>query len=147
MSNIQIRPADTHDSTEIAKLSGELGYPSRVEDLINRLNLILQKDDHMVLAAEVDGKVVGWVHVFVAFRVESPAFSEIGGLVVTHTERGKGIGKSLVVAAANWAHKRGVGKIRVRCNLVRGDTHAFYLHLGFQKLKTQEVFTMAIALE
>jgi GNAT superfamily N-acetyltransferase len=131
----------------MAELSGQLGYPSTEQDLVDRLAWVLQRDDHLVLVAQKDGRVVGWLHAFVALRIESPAFAEIGGLVVAQSERGRGLGQQLVEAAAAWARRKGLQHIRVRSNVVRTETHAFYLHLGFAQSKAQMVFTMATGVE
>lgn len=143
MTSLLIRPASLQDAASIAELSEQLGYPSTEQDLQDRLASLLKRSDHLVLAAVKDGKVVGWIHAFIAWRVESSAFVEIGGLVVAQSERSGGIGRRLVRAASNWAHKNGFEKIRVRSNIVRDETHQFYVHLGFEALKSQTVFSMA----
>ncbi len=41
-------------------------------------------DDHLVLVAYLsDTRVIGWIHLFEAQRIESKKFAEIGGFVVT----------------------------------------------------------------
>jgi predicted N-acetyltransferase YhbS len=143
MTSVIIRPASLQDAAPVAALSGQLGYPSTEGDLAERLSSVLEKDDHLVLVAKQGGNVVGWLHAFVAFRVESSAFAELGGLVVAESARGKGIGLQLVRAASEWARGKGLQKIRVRANVARKETHDFYLHIGFKQLKTQMVFSTA----
>jgi GNAT superfamily N-acetyltransferase len=142
MTSTRIRPADIQDAASMAELSEQLGYPSLEQDLVERLSLVLDRDDHLVLAADLSGKVVGWLHACVAFRLESSAFVEIGGLVVAQSERGRGIGQQLVRASAQWARRKGIPTLRVRSHVMRKETHGFYLHLGFEPLKAQMVFSM-----
>lgn len=137
-----IRPAHPHDAAAFAELSGQLGYPATEEDLLGRLMVLCGQADHLVLAAEKQGRVVGWLHAFVAQRIESPAFAEIGGMVVDASARGQGIGQQLVRAAVAWAHAQGLSSLRVRSNVVRTETHTFYLRLGFTSSKAQKVFSM-----
>lgn len=143
MTSIYVRPAAIDDAAPFSELSGQLGYPSTEADIVIRLRTILQREDHLVLAAERDGKVVGWLHAFVALQIESPPFAEICGLVVDQAVRGHGAGRQLVRAATAWAGALGLGQIRVRSNMVRKESHQFYQHLGFAQVKAQMVFSMA----
>src|SRR2546425_5067623 len=78
---IAARPAEETDAAPIALLCGQLGYPSREEEVLRRLRLILRDADHAVLVAQVsDGRVVGWIHVFGARLVEHDPRAEIGGV-------------------------------------------------------------------
>ena len=52
-------------------------------------------------------------------------------LVVDESRRGLGIGAALVDAALDWAAGQGFDTLRVRSNVVRERTHAFYERLGF----------------
>ena len=142
MSPLSIRPARLQDAAPLADLSGHLGYPSTELDLVERLAPMLTREDHLVLVAERGGEIIAWLHAFVALRVESPSFVEIGGLVVAPAARGHGVGGRLVREALAWTRQRGLGSLRVRSNEVRRETHAFYLHLGFTSAKTQRVFAL-----
>ena len=86
-----------------------------------------------------DGLIKGWVHVFIANRVASSPFLEIGGLAVSSEFRREGIGRELVNYALKWANERNL-KTRVRCNSKRMNAHDFYLAMGFTKAKEQYIF-------
>lgn len=94
--------------------------------------------------AEAAGEVAGWLHATTSFRLESPPYAEIGGLVVDEHRRGQGIGERLVRAAVDWAGGRGFAELRVRSNVVREDAHRFYRRLGFASVKTQAVFALPL---
>ena len=101
MKNLaDIRSATLNDSLALADLSVQLGYPASSRQSANRLNVILDSKDHTLLVACLaDATVIGWVHVFLAFRVMSDPFAEIGGLVVTEEFRKRGIGRRLLAVA------------------------------------------------
>lgn len=134
------RKAVPQDSLEIARLSGQLGYPAKAEQIEARLAPILNADDHVVIVAKAQGKLVGWIHVHGRLLVESPPYAEIGGLVVDQEFRGKRIGQQLVRHCEEWARTEGYQELRVRVNVTREEAHQFYQHAGFENTKTQQVF-------
>jgi len=135
-----IRDAKSTDVTEINKLSEALGYGDvTIEAAAYRLNTIINSSADKLWVYEDHNQLIGWIHLFVANRVASPSFVEIGGLVVSSDFRGSGIGRSLVEEAANWAKSKDL-KIRVRCNVKRTETHKFYEAIGFKSTKSQHVF-------
>ena len=145
MDAVDIRRATMDDSSALADLSTQLGYPTSQIQSANRLGVILDSKEHAILVACLaDGTVVGWVHVFLAFRVESDPFAEIGGFVVTKEFRRRGIGRCLLAAVEEWVIQSGISKLRVRCRSDRVDTHTFYKRLDFSKLKKQHVFDKSL---
>jgi GNAT superfamily N-acetyltransferase len=139
--NLRLRPAVREDSSRLAELSTQLGYPTTPEETVVRLEQMLpDANHHLLVACFDDGSAVGWIHVFAAHRLEVDSFAEIGGLVVDRELRGSGVGRHLLGAAARWAQERNYGALRIRSNAVRQGAHRFYLNHGFQHLKTQKVF-------
>jgi GNAT superfamily N-acetyltransferase len=138
---IRIRNATPDDADAIARLSGELGYPTTAPDARRRLFDIKTTEHHSVMVAEEPGgEVVGWVHVFRSPRLGGDPFAELGGLVVTEALRGQGIGSQLVVAAERWTAEREIATLRIRTRTTRNDARLFYEDLGFVLTKTQVVF-------
>lgn len=145
MDAVDIRSATMDDSSALADLSTQLGYPTSTIQSANRLGLILDSNEHAILVACLtNGTVVGWVHVFLAFRVESDQFAEIGGFVVKEEFRRRGIGRCLLAAAEEWVIQSGITKLRIRSRSNRVDTHTFYERLGFSKSKQQHVFDKSL---
>lgn len=132
-----IRPAFQSDAKSINEVSRHLGYAelldAEVEDKL--LQLIHSTTDEVYLA-ESKGAVVGWLHLFLARRLASANFYEIGGLVVMPDFRGRGVGRALV----NHVAKIHAGTIRVRCNDHRPESHQFYKAIGFRDIKLQRIF-------
>ena len=147
MNPPHLRAAEVRDAVVLAELSGQLGYPTSLEDLLARLPLLLRRTDHLVLVAEREGAVTGWIHATEVLSMESPPFVAIVGLVVAQEARGSGLGRALVEAVSRWAASRGFHELRVRTNVVRQEAHGFYCRLGFSAAKTQTVFVMALRAE
>lgn len=136
-----VRRARIRDAEDLARLSGELGYPAEEADICRRLEQIADLPEHAVFVAESPrGEVVGWLHVCLSRHLESDALAEIVGLVVAGSHRSSGVGAILVSEAAAWARGAGARELRVRSNVVRERAHGFYLREGFQRIKTQAVF-------
>ena len=140
---LNIRVAKKTDVVSLAKLSGELGYPTTLAEMESRFDKLSDKFDNVIYVAELDS-IVGWIHVAVIQSLESNPFVEICGLVVAESYRGVGIGTRLVSMAESWAQEKGYKQIRVRTNILREDTRKFYKQVGFQSKKTQEVFDKII---
>ncbi len=142
MSLSNLRPATIEDASAINLLSESLGYlPGSNEELACRLENLIGSDTDEVWVAENEMEIVGWIHFFMAKRVASASFVEIGGIVVGSNFRNKGIGKVLIAEARNWAVAKKI-KLRVRCDSRREDAHRFYTSTGFKKLKNQDVFEL-----
>ncbi len=138
---IKVRNAIPDDAEAIARLSGELGYPTTAADARRRLFDIKTSNNHAVMVAEDEaGSVVGWIHVFRSRRLGGDPFAELGGLVVTESLRGHGIGRRLVAEAEEWAAQREIATLRIRTRTTRNDARLFYEDLDFVLTKTQVVF-------
>jgi GNAT superfamily N-acetyltransferase len=138
---IKVRPATHADAERIAQLSTQLGYPSTRQAIARRLSHIGCNRDHAVYVATAsEGRVLGWVHVFVHAVIESNPEAEVGGLVVDDAYRGSGVGRLLMQQAEEWALKNGLRSVYLRSNVIRKDAHAFYQKLGYKILKTQYAF-------
>ncbi len=134
---IIIRLASESDALEINNVSKHLGYSELTADeSLLKLRDLLNTTYNKVYVAELNGCVVGWLHIFYAHRLASDNFYEIGGLVVSPDARGRGVGRDLV----KYAQIQNDGKFRVRCNESRKDAHKFYGAVGFIGSKVQRVF-------
>lgn len=140
-ANFVIRAANPGDTTALASLATEFGYPNNRAEIADRLERILTTAGHSVLVAETaEQKIIGWVHVFGTLRVTSDSFAELGGLVVAESWRSRGVGAKLVASAEQWALDNGHHKLRIRSRVKRTEAHGFFKRLGFVGFKTQRVF-------
>ena len=140
ITEMTLRRASMRDCIVIADLSGQLGYPSTPDAIAERLTIIKRNSHHVVFVAERNNGIVGWVHVAKELHLESGTFGEVIGLVVDESHRRAGIGRCLVEAAEQWVQERGCREMRVRTNVVRERTHAFYERNGYGMKKQQKVF-------
>ena len=136
-----VRAMRREDAEQVAALAGELGYPSTPAQIEARFRGIEGNDDSRVfVAADSDGRVWGWVHVFGHHLLESEGQAEVGGLIVDSRARGVGIGTSLMAAAEAWARERGYARLTLRSNTIRTEAHRFYQDLGYTIVKSQHKF-------
>lgn len=136
---MQIRTAGEADAEALAALSGELGYPSTVQQVRTRF-ILLDDPERTILVALAGGAVAGFIDVHVQRVVESEPYAEVGGLVVGASHRGTGIGTALLDAAAAWARVRGLERLWIRANLARVGPHEFYDAVGCRTVKDQRVY-------
>jgi GNAT superfamily N-acetyltransferase len=147
-SRIALRTARFEDAEQIARLATQLGYPSAVAEIRKRMEHITSESlGRVIVAVDERGTVIGWTHVFVAHRMESEPFAEIGGLVVDEGHRNRGVGRILLEEAERWTMASGVSILRVRSNMIRRDAHRFYERAGYSCQKTQGVFDKRLSPE
>jgi GNAT superfamily N-acetyltransferase len=138
-----IREVTAEDAAAITALSHQLGYTISEAQTLQNINALLQSERHATFVA-VDEKVIGWMGVSYTVSVESPPMCEVHGLVIDEQYRNKGVGKLLIEKAKEWSSDKAVGKLRLRCNVIRTETHKFYEHIGFTEVKQQKVYEIQI---
>lgn len=148
-SRVTIRPAAPSDAGAVAALAGELGYPTTAEAIethLRRIRRAAPGQPAAVLVAELVGTsdIVGWVHVCVPADLVKTDVADIWGLVVAATQRGLGIGRSLMAAAEAWAIDQGCRQVRLRSGSHRTEAHAFYRRLGYTIEKSQLTFSRSL---
>lgn len=141
---ITVREAIDDDATSIAFLSDQLGYFISAEATLQNIQTVNKSPNELIRVALHEQNVVGWIHVFLAVRLESASFCEIGGLVVDQQYRRMGIAKELIDHIKPWCRNKGTNILRVRSNVKRTDAHQFYIQTGFSELKQQKIFEMNI---
>jgi len=138
---VKIRRARAGDASQLAQLSGQLGYPTTAAEIKKRLRRLKPASQNALFVAESpDSGVVGWAHVSVTHLVEVGTRAELNGLIVAEGQRSLGAGARLLQAAEDWAHKRGCPSMSVRSNVVRERAHKFYERQGYEHYKTQKAF-------
>jgi len=138
---LEARAAESRDVTAIARLAGELGYPSTAEQVKDRLAYLEGDLRHATFVAAVtEDEVIGWIHLSEVHSLASEPHAEITNLVVDSRFRGAGTGHMLVERGQRWARERGLAIIGVRSTIVRERAHDFDLRLGYTITKSQKVF-------
>lgn len=137
-----VRPATGADADALADLTRELGYLADAATTKSRIHAILGRDTDLLLVAMADdGSVCGWLQSHVSETLEAGFRAEILGLVVAEKMRRHGVGQQLVAKAEAWARNAGSARMVVRSNLTRTESHAFYTALGYERVKTQAVYS------
>lgn len=142
--SIEIRTITIDAAKEIQLLSKQLGYEMSLDDTMEQIKEILSSTSDFAVVALIENKIVGWIHVFKALRLETKPFAEIGGLVVDENYRNKGIGKKLVEGIKQWCIEKNINDVRVRSNVKRKEAHQFYTSVGFNEMKEQKVFQIKL---
>jgi GNAT superfamily N-acetyltransferase len=138
---IRVRCAAAADIPQFPELCDQLGYPSSEEEVRARFGGIDAAPDHGLFVAETaDGRLAGFLHVFVIRTMESEPRAEIGRLVVDGAQRSHGVGTLLMERAETWAREHGCKIVSLRSNVIRERAHAFYERLGYKHVKTQKSF-------
>jgi len=141
---ITVRQIKEGDAPGVSLLSKQLGYTITEEETLHNIQVIHANRDHDAFVAVDGDKPVGWIHVFSAFQLESPPVTEVRGLVIDEAYRRKGIGKLLIEEAKKWCRSQGNTTLRLRCNVIRTEAHAFYLGIGFKEMKQQKMFQINV---
>jgi predicted N-acetyltransferase YhbS len=139
-ASFRIRPATTGDAAVISRLTTELGYPSTVDEIARRLDVLLRADTRFIAVAEQSSAIVGWVAAERRLLLESGERAEIVGLIVDAGARRSGIGGALVRAAEEWAVGQQLRIVAVRSSVTRIESHPFYERLGYIRSKTQHAY-------
>lgn len=137
-----IRPIRGTDAPRLTGLLAQLGYPSGVDAVRNRLAGILNSDTQQVLVAVPadDSRIDGYIAVERRLALQVDERVEITGLVVDSAARRTGLGRTLVNAAEQWALQQGVHTIVVRSNVARPESHPFYADVGYERTKTSHMY-------
>ena len=140
-----VRAANVEDAADIARLAGDLGYPTAPQEMHIRLANLLADANHYVGVIDgAAGRLSGWIHVEHQRSVEGGEHAELEGLIVDESARGKGLGLALVGSGEVWAAARGLATMTVHSNTVRELSHPFYEAIGFSRKKTQHVYSKAL---
>jgi N-acetylglutamate synthase-like GNAT family acetyltransferase len=133
MPSIIIREAVLNDIPALTNLTQELGYPDSEEEIRKRFKILSHSANHKIFVAEHNGVVVGLMS-FHALDILYGAgkLGRITALVVTDSERGKGIGKLLVASAEKLARESGCKRLELTSNNRRVDAHKFFESLGYE---------------
>ena len=144
---IHMRPLRAHDLDAIMQLHRELGWnPAFQADgstLRQRLDTLTTEDDSLLLVAELEGEVVGYVHgeivMYLLFAGREMLVSE---LFVRQQARGRGVGTALMAAIEAEAVKRKCFRISVLNSRERESyKRGFYPALGYEERTQTATFT------
>ncbi len=129
----KIREADSGDAEALARLMGQLGYPTTPEAMARRFREIAGDPSYATLVAELGGRVIGMVGLRTGNRSyeRDGSYARIVALGVDESRRGQGIGRALVEAAEERARRGGDVAVGLNSGRHRTQAHRFYRTLGY----------------
>jgi GNAT superfamily N-acetyltransferase len=134
MAVARVRDAWIGDAEQVAQLITELGYPTTVEAMKERLAVILADPKSATFVAESGTSLVGVAGVTIDRYYEKDGlYSRLVVLAVRSTARGAGIGHQLVDAIERWAASKGAREVFVSSGVDRTDAHVFYERCGYAR--------------
>jgi N-acetylglutamate synthase-like GNAT family acetyltransferase len=131
---VEIRDARPEDAPALARLVGQLGYPTTPEAVERRLQRLDASPADRVFVAELDGEVVGAasVHLSLTLEYDEPA-AKLSAIVVDERHRRRGVGEALVKRVEEEAEAQGCCLVFLTTAKRRADAHAFYRRLGYEE--------------
>lgn len=131
-----VRNAKLTDAQAIRNMLEQLGYPLKLEQINEKLALLLDSANDIVYVYEDDNKVVAFItlHFSIQLAFEG-SFCEIGYFVVDSDVRSKGIGRLLEEKACKAAIANGCSQINVFSMIHRADAHRFYQRQGYTQIE------------
>jgi GNAT superfamily N-acetyltransferase len=124
-----------HDG--LPEIFREPSTPARSDNLVDEW--LKESSTVVLLVAEIDKEIVGFLHAFIRHPPEFPLFEErvylqIDSLVVAQTLRMHGIGSMLLSEVEAWARSRGVNRIELNVFDFNRIAISFYRKHGFGDL-------------
>jgi GNAT superfamily N-acetyltransferase len=134
MENIIIRAAGEKDIPALAMLMTELGYPTTIPEMEQRLARIMEQQDYRTLVAVAGNTVcgaIGFLRIY--FWEKNGYYVKVQALVVSKTYRQLGVGALLINACEEWAIVNGAGQVALNSGnkVERQAAHRFYPKMGF----------------
>ncbi len=131
-----IRKARLSDAERINELNrNEMGYDYPLDKTRDALETLLQRD--IILVAETDGGVVGYIHLCDYEPLYAPRMKNVLGIAVDSRCRRMGVGSELLREAERLALEDGAAGIRLVSGKSRTGAHAFYESAGYYGGKEQ----------
>jgi len=133
-AEVKIRPLDELDISDVTSIDEKIGGEYRPEVWEARIGYYLRRDPEGPVAAEADGRVVGFMLGEVRsgeFGLEEPT-GWIEVLGVDPDFRGGGVGKKLAEAMLEHFRELGATSVRTFVDEDREDIGKFFESLGFE---------------
>jgi ribosomal protein S18 acetylase RimI-like enzyme len=108
-----------------------------------RFERVASMPGHRIIVAEMDGEIVGVLHVFERPALEKPCEAIVQALVVDGERRGVGIGEALMREAETWAASRKLASTALYTRIDRERARMFYERIGYRLKATSHLMGRA----
>jgi GNAT superfamily N-acetyltransferase len=150
----RVRPFAPGDREFVLSLAPRLliGIPSWRDDdkMLRAVDRWLNSgmDQHggrsfVFIAEDVQGAPLGFAIVEDSSHFTGVPQAELGELVVKEASEGRGVGRALVAACAEWARARGHGFLTLGTGAANTQARRFYQRLGFLEEDVRYVMLLA----
>ena len=138
MTSHTIRLAQPSDAAAVCHLNREcMGYDYPLRAAAQKLQNLLADGRCRIFVAELDGQVVGYVHVQDYDVLYFDHMKNILGIAVDPAFRRQGIGRALLNAVEEWGKQSGACAVRLVSGMERTGAHLLYQHCGYLRSKEQ----------
>ncbi|MUG43563.1 GNAT family N-acetyltransferase [Paenibacillus woosongensis] len=132
---VLIRKYNSSDLEAVTDLMADLGYPTDVDSMKQRMKLIENNPGYFTFVATIqDHEVVGMIGTRLVHYYEGDGVTvQISIVVVREDLQGKEIGKELLAFIENWAKEKGANSLYLSSGIKpeRIKAHEFYKKNGF----------------
>jgi len=143
MSGVIFRSAGREDLSAIVSMlaDDELGrqrerYENPLPDSYFKAYELINNDpNHELIVAELDGEVVGTLHLMFlpSISFQGGLRAQVESVRVAGKYRGQGIGSKMMMWSIQRAQEKGAHLVQLTTHRSRDDAHRFYEKLGFEK--------------
>ena len=137
--NFIVRQAVISDAKDIYYINKtSLGYDYDLEKQKAKIQAVLNDSTQVIFVAEINNKVVGYIHLVNYDVIYTDNFKNCLGLAVDNDHKRNGIGSALLKQAEIWAKENGAVGIRLCSGVEREKAHQFYQSQGYEVTKLQK---------
>ena len=131
-----VRRAQTDDYAAVNEL--ETSLVDLAADRRAAFDAVLASPDHDLLVADLDGEVVGFVHLMTYQELSHGALAcELLGIMVRSDCRRRGIGRMLFAEAVRLARQRAAGELNICTEPDNDAAKRFYAAMGAEVVSVQ----------
>ena len=138
-----IRPIQPEDAQALADICGSrLGHEASAEHIAARISELRDNDQYYLAVYEDEDtqQVLGFIQAERYDLLYGCNGWNVIALAASSEAKGREVGRKLLEALEQTARGSGSTFIRLNCNVIRTDAHAFYEHMGYRCDKTQKRF-------
>jgi ribosomal protein S18 acetylase RimI-like enzyme len=138
-----VRDARPADMAMVRRLIGQLADAPDEAAFRAGFERVSAAAGHRIIVAEMEGEVVGVLHVFERPALEKPCEAVVQALVVDGARRGAGIGEALMREAEAWAAARKLASTALYTRIDRDRARLFYERIGYRLKATSHLMVRA----
>jgi GNAT superfamily N-acetyltransferase len=134
-----IRDSRPDDLPVVRRLIGQLADVPDEAQFRARFECVSATPGHRIIVAEMDGEIVGVLHVFERPALEKPCEAVVQAFVVDGKRLGAGIGEALMREAEAWAASRQLASTALYTRIDRDRARMFYERIGYRLKATSHL--------